>query len=472
MKQTTQHQLARSRSEISGVRPKLHWLWLSLFTVMISFFGGSSRFDAVQSALLQSFAALLLIPALYNLRSSDLQRGFVICIFFVLVLVWMSIQILPLPPSLWTTLPKRDVIAEIDRLSGLEAIWRPISLVPFRGISSIFSLIVPSAALLLALAMKWSSRLLFFAIVGIGLIDAAFGLLQVLGGSRSIFYMYSFSSNGAPAGIFANENHSAVFSAIVLLILTRLALEARDNDDPSWVRLSFAPAFLFIFLAVLVTGSRAGFLAVIGALVASILMMWPQLHWSSVGRSGVVTRQSWRDPARIALAGCVVAIMLVVLAFVWFEQVPAIEDILVRSSFEDLRWSLLPILSQMASDHWMFGTGLGSFEAVYRFYEPTALLLPAYINHAHNDWLQFAIEGGLPAVTLLIGLLAWVIRGVALAGRGTPQRGGRLVFWVACIAIVTAASFVDYPLRTSLFQVTSLWLLLGLSSDGRSATSV
>lgn len=471
-RQIIRRQSTQGLSEVWALRPDHHWLWLCFFVLMVALLGGSSRFDPVQSALLQPLAVLLLIPSLGYLRSSDLERGRFLCIFLLLVLVWMIIQLVPLPLSFWGSLPKRDAISEIDQLSGFESIWRPISLAPFRGLSSIFGLVVPVAALLLALAMKWPPRLLLFAIVGIGLVDATFGLLQVIGGPRSIFYMYSFSSTGAPAGIFANENHSAVFSAIVLLVLTRLAVETREHNDPPWVRLFFAPSFLVIFLAVLVTGSRAGFVAVIGVLLASILMVWPEVRRSWVGRIGAVTRHGWRNPARIALAGCVAAIMLVLLAFVWFERTVAVEDILVRSSFEDLRWSFLPILNEMASDQWLFGTGFGSFEAVYRFYEPTALLLPAYVNHAHNDWLQLAIEGGLPAIILLVSFLVWVIRGVVLASRGNPLRFERLVFWVTCIVIIAAASIVDYPLRTPLFQVGLIWLLISLSSDRASRSSI
>lgn len=452
-------------SDTWAPKPELHWAWAGAFILALALLGGSSRPDPMQIVLLQPIAALVLIPAIGCLCARDLERGRALCIFFASLSAWMTIQLVHLPPTFSAELPSRAIIAEIDKLAGIGGAWRPISMAPFRGLNSLFGLIVPVSALLLALAMRWPPRTLLFSIAGIGLIDAVFGLLQVAGGAGSVFYQYAFSGSGVPVGIFANENHSAIFSAIVLLILTRLALEAPAEKEPSWVRLSFAPAFVLILLSVLITGSRAGFIAALAALFASSCMIWPAMRRSLAAEGRKQRKSIWRSPAGLALGGSAMAILLVVLAFIWFERTPAVDDILERSSFEDLRWSLLPILISMASEHWLVGTGFGSFDAVYRMYEPTALLLPAYVNHAHNDWLQLVIEGGLPSMIIFSGLLVWIMWAVALAGRGTPLRRERLIFWVAALAIIATASFVDYPLRTPLFQAVGVWLLICLSSD-------
>lgn len=473
-----EQKIIRQRSEAGisarwAAKPKLHWAWVGGFILALAFFGGSSRPDPIQSVLLQPIAALFLIPSIFNVRWRDLERGMALCIFFASLLVWMTIQLVPLPSSFWAQLPSRAVIAEIDQLVGIDGVWRPISLTPHRGLNSVFGLVVPVSALFLALAIKWRSRLLLFAIVPLGLFDAVIGMLQVIGGARSVFYQYAFSAREVlPVGIFANENHSAVFSAIVLLILTRLALEARDEGDPPWVRLSFAPSFVLIFLSVLITGSRAGFVAALAALCASLCMIWPAMRLYLADQKPELGSPVWRNPTGMALVGCAIAILLVALAFIWSERIPALSYLLERSTFEDFRWSLLPVVICMASDHWVVGTGFGSFDAVYRIYEPAALLSQFYVNHAHNDWLQIVIEGGFPAVIIFVGFLLWIIRAVILSGRGTPLRQQRLIFWVASLAIVAAASFVDYPVRTPVFQVTAVWLLLCLSFDRHDSVGV
>ena len=435
----------------------------------IAFLGGSSRPDPIQNALLRPIVALLLIPAFFNLRIADLARAKVAWLLLATLSLWMALQLFPLPPAVWHTLPDRQIIDAIDQAAGSNGVWRPISLAPFRGLDSTFAMLVPIAALSLATALRLPARVLLFAVAGIGLIDAAFGLLQVIGGTNSSLYLFAITSRGAPAGIFANENHSAAFSAIVLLIMTRLVLESQLHKDPPWIRLAFAPAFLFVLLAVLITGSRAGFIATLAALAASAAMAWLTMRGTRSDRSQARRKSDWRSPRGYALCGCAAAIVLVLLTFVWLERTPAVADMTDRTSFEDLRWSLWPTLGEIVKNHWVVGTGFGSFDVVYRIYEPSDLLLPRYVNHAHNDWAQLAIEGGLPAILLLAALLVWIVKSMAGLSRAGHTKGERLIFWTACLVIIAGAELVDYPLRTPVFQATFVWLLLCLSSDRASA---
>lgn len=446
-------------------RGGLHWLWLGLFIASLTFLGGSSWSDPIHHLLLRPVAALLLIPAMYEVRREDVRRGRIGLILLGSLLFWIMLQLVPLPPSVWQMLPDRQLIAEMDKLSGLESVWRPVSLAPFRGINAAFGMVVPLAALVLALATRNRSRWLLIGILAMGLLDAVLALLQVIGGTDSPFYLFPNPSTGAAEGIFANENHSAVFSAIVMLIITRLALDAEGENDPRGLRLSYVPAFLLILLAVLVSGSRAGIAAALLALGSSAMMIWwtmPRRDRAGAQSSG---RLIWRTGRRAALVGCAAATTLLIAAFVWLERTPAFADIMRSDSFDDLRWSLWPILTEMAATHWMLGTGFGSFDAVYRYYEPTTLLLPLYVNQAHNDWAQLIIEGGLPAATMLICFLAWLAKSVLSLGHAQKAMAGQIIFWITCTAIIGAASIVDYPLRTPIFQAVCVWLLICLRAD-------
>ena len=385
-------------------------------------------------------------------------------------LFWTFLQLIPIPPDVWQSLPDRDTIAKIDQLAGHADLWRPLSLAPRGGLDSAFAMVVPIGALLLASSMRVPARALLLAIVGLGLLDATLGILQFLGGSGSLFYLFSGASPGAIEGIFGNENHSAVFSALVLLVIARLALADGFSASPLWQSSALAAVFLVILLAVLVSGSRAGLFATLIVLLASAVM-WalasrrhggPSAN-SAVGRSSKARR-------RASIIGFAAAIVIVVLAFLWLERTPAASDLAEGNAFDDLRWALWPVLREMATTHWLFGTGFGSFESVYRLYEPTDLLLPAYVNHAHNDWLQLVIEGGLPAVLILSAFMVWVMRAVWFVGVGPGARAERCVFWGACLTIFAAASVVDYPLRTPLFQATFEWLMLCLCSDRDAGT--
>lgn len=62
----------------------------------------------------------------------------------------------------------------------------------------------------------------------------------------------------------------------------------------------------------------------------------------------------------------------------------------------------------LVQQHWATGTGAGSFYSV--FPQVQTQLYHGFYDHAHNDYLQFAIELGLPVTLLLLlwlGILLW-----------------------------------------------------------------
>jgi hypothetical protein len=85
---------------------------------------------------------------------------------------------------------------------------------------------------------------------------------------------------------------------------------------------------------------------------------------------------------------------------------------------------------EMARDHLLSGTGLGTWSRSYPRY--AGLDLGLAMNQAHNDWAQWAAEGGLPflACLLVFAALSWkpAIRSIYGVGgdRLPASRAGRL----------------------------------------------
>lgn len=441
--------------------PTTHLVVLGLFCFALTLAGGSSRFDASQIAILRPLSAVLLIPALWFLGRDDLRRAPVVLVLLGLWLVWMVVQLIPLPSDLWRQLPGREIIRDLDVMAGLDEVSRPISFAPFRGWNSVFAIIAPLCALLIALASKLSSRQLLLLVAAFGVLNAALGLLQVLGGAQSPLYFYAITNRGFPVGIFANENHSALLSAMTLVIIARLGLSAATALDARWLRLAYVPVFILVLLAVLISGSRAGLVFALMALCAGGTMAWLE-RWGPARQSG---RQALASDGRVnrLLPAFALAVMLgLIVAFLVLERTPAFEDLLARSSFEDLRSSIWPFLKGVMQTHWLLGTGFGSFDRVYQIYEPTDLLMRSYVNQAHNDWAQIVIEGGLPAVAIVFTTMIWLGSSVySIWSHGKA----RAVFWIALLAMLCAASVVDYPLRTPIFQSLGLWLMLVVADD-------
>ncbi len=98
------------------------------------------------------------------------------------------------------------------------------------------------------------------------------------------------------------------------------------------------------------------------------------------------------------------------------------------------------------------------------------------MNEAHNEPLQLAIEGGIPAV-LLFALFGWWW--LAAVGR-ILSRGRRsqpiAQACAAATAILMLASLVDYPLRTpllgSVFAIACILLWRATRGDDMPAADL
>lgn len=451
------------------------WVVLGLFAAIAALLGGSSRFDAVQIAALRPLAALFLLPALYFLTREKLADFKLPVLLLGLLTLWMALQLIPLPPGIWQALPGRDPIAAAGVQMGQPDIWRPISMVPTRGYNALFSLLVPVVGLLLFAAMRARRIFSFLVLIALGAANALLGILQVIGPRDGALYFYAITNFGSAVGFFANQNHSAVFSAMVLLMIAYAMTSAAFAIRRPWQRFALGALYLLVLLAALVGGSRAGLLTTILAIAASAFLFWNA--WRNQGPSSKAPSktaaksgdESWIIRPSVLFGIVVVGLVGIVGLFVAFDRIPALARVTVSGTFEDLRWSLLPVLGDMIMTYGLFGAGFGSFEEVYHIHEPAALMFPSYVNQAHNDHAQLIIEGGLPVVAILVAFLVWVARSLRDILRLGNDRLAKLVFWLTTFAIIIFASIVDYPLRTPLFQLVAVWLVAILAVERASA---
>src|SRR5690606_22992105 len=122
------------------------------------------------------------------------------------------------PVDIWSRLPGRDLIFQMDRLLGENDRWRPITMTPLLTMNSLLSLILPLTALLVAAATPASERIkLWWAIWAFGLASAVFGLLQFMAGEGSVLYLYRITNIGSLVGLFSNRNHNALLLCISIL---------------------------------------------------------------------------------------------------------------------------------------------------------------------------------------------------------------------------------------------------------------
>jgi O-antigen ligase len=156
--------------------------------------------------------------------------------------------------------------------------------------------------------------------------------------------------------------------------------------------------------------------------------------------------------------------LVVLAATLMLSRAEAIQRLLNIETGEDARVEAAPTLFTMAGDFFPIGTGFGTFDPVFRYYEPLELLSPKYLNHAHNDLLELIITGGLPGILLLVIFLFWLGKQALRAWLIKQTNQDAALARAASVMVLLAllSSLVDYPLRTPLmaaiFSIACGWL--------------
>lgn len=409
--------------------------------VALFLMGGGSRPDIESLVFLRPLALLAAAVGVLGLDRETVWTYRLPFLVVAALALLMAAQLVPLPPSIWTHLPWRETIAQLDQALGLAGTWRPITLSPMRTANSLASLAVPFAVLVLYCQLgERHRRQVLVALVGIAVAGAVLGFFQLFGGSGSSLYFYEVTHRGDATGFFANRNHHAAFLAIAMLIAVHLAMERGRQKDGAFRLLALAAAVVLL-VGIVSNASRAGLLAGAVALVFVPLVI-PGQEKSAGGAGGKQRR--WVTFASLALPA--IGIFAV---FALSQRSPALGRLLADGAAEDLRFQILPVLLEMARAYQPWGAGFGAFEQAYRMAEPAALLVPNYFNHAHNDWLQLVIEGGLAGVLIVAAtFVALALRVVALMRVAADDpRISRAWLGVATLAVLGVASLFDYPLR-------------------------
>jgi O-antigen ligase len=128
----------------------------------------------------------------------------------------------------------------------------------------------------------------------------------------------------------------------------------------------------------------------------------------------------------------------------------------------------------MIHTYFPMGSGLGGFDTLFRMHEPFSLLKLTYFNHAHNDYLEIALDAGLPGVLLLTVAISWWIFATFRVWRGKLGNSDHLAKLGSILIFLTLISSVfDYPARTpiimAMLAIAAIWLGQPAPSERQSA---
>lgn len=350
------------------------------------------------------------------------------------LVVLVLAHLVPLPPGVWQALPGRQIVANVLATVGAGDIWQPLSLDPSATREAGYFLIPPVAMFIATLHLDRDAQMkLILMIVVAAVVSALLVMLQAQGAMGLTLYDAPHATKGK--GIFANKNHNAAF------LVTAIPLAAMLGQSRVWFR---QPAtqravtgILVALLAIAVLGclSRAGIALLPVGLVACIPLFG---GWSLV-------RRHWK-----IAGGAVLALAVGAVAIARSSIVRETMDRFAAS--QDGRYVFWPDVLAAIKQFMPWGSGLGTFVPVFRINESLEAVHPTYTNHAHADFLEIALEAGIPGLLILFAFFGWfaIVSWTRLRGRLSASDDAPILAACVGMAVLLAASIVDYPLRTLL----------------------
>lgn len=230
-------------------------------------------------------------------------------------------------------------------------------------------------------------------------LQAFYGSFMTLSGIEWLLFEPKTVNRGVVTGTFINRNHLAGYLVMTLGCGIGLMMALRDGAPLRWktlLEMLMGPkarlrlALVIMVIALVMTRSRMGNTAFFAALLI-------------IGALFVLLNKEHRLRNSLILASLIVIDVLVISQFFGLEQ---LRDRIVSTQFEDqvdgdvvvqqknvIRTDVFGYAIDQFYDRPLVGFGAGAFESSFQSYPGAEIR--GHFDHAHNDYLQFAIEYGL-----------------------------------------------------------------------------
>lgn len=416
------------------------------------------------SALSLLVGLLLVLWAVAAMRDPDAVgeswrrvRPFVLA--FAVVVAWIVAQASSLTPQSWHHPLWQQAAAALETpLDGA------ISIDPRQTLAALMRLLAYAGVFWLGWQLGGApdrGRRIVWTVALAGFAYSLYGLIVELGGLDSILWYKRWAYVDSLTSTFVNRNSFATYAGLALLATLGLLLHEVDRGARGgllsrsglrWMLEGVAgrPGLLVVMAlvtgsALLLTDSRGGLVSVLVGL-AALSVAWAA-HPGSRPIPAVVT------------AG---AIGLFALAIVTLSGEVAVERLERTLVAPDERSAVYALVVRGIRENPLLGTGYGTFESAFPLIRDTSIRGNFVYDKAHNTYLEFAFEAGVPAFALmmavLVGLTWLCVRGVwtRRQDRFFPCVG------VAVTALVATHALVDFSLQIPAVAVTYV-LLLGVA---------
>lgn len=327
-------------------------------------------------------------------------------------------QIVPLPVAVFNGLRPELLLG--GPWVG-ESPFRFISVGVGRTVECLLYLLAAAAFFLAVLRLRAEqvSALLPFFFMGVICNGLAGAIQYSLSDEVAIVGLLPFTIN---AGLFANVNH---FSALLFVSIPFVVYYGLFRGH----HLSGSFGLIALLLLLLAAGSRAGVVIGLAITVLSVIFL----------------------SARSRASGFGVLLIFIALSIYTISAWTKLDAQALDPAFGRGEFARTTI--EGIKDNWATGIGFGNFQKAYQIYERAGMIFREYVNHAHNEYLEIAFEGGIPAVLLMAGYFVLLFAALVRVRRDPLQKAAFL-----SVSFLLIHSLVDYPLRTGALAMTFAYM--------------
>ena len=366
-----------------------------------------------------------------NRRSRDR-----IALLALAVPVYVAFQLLPLPlPLLRLLSPRRAQLT--DALGAVMPAPRfaPLSVDPAATTMALTGVMACVLCFFLVRELTYSSLRraswrTVFPLMAIAVFEAAFALWQA-------------SSGEEVAGTYWNRNHLAGLLEMVLPLCVAYAVFLKRRNKGALLPMVL---IAIIFLGVVASGSKGGYVATLAGLLAMGLVV-ALTRFSGIAK--------WATLAALPVIGIV--------AFALFGN----QDVLIRlTGVLDTADGMtgegrVPIWAdslRLLAAYPVFGSGLGTYFASFVAFQTTGL--SNHWTHAHNDYVESATDLGVIGLVLFL-VMFFIVAAAALRLTRERRQSGADLLALGCLgsfAAIGLHSAADFNLYIPANALTLAWI--------------
>lgn len=419
------------------------WVGITLITAILSY---RSHWQAFPLHRLHQFKWLLLPVALFQ--------------------SWTALQLMPMYEHLLTLISPFVSLAyeQVQSATNTQGLGR-ISVDAFSTYSSLIKGLIYLLFVVLAIVLidtKKRIKWVLSALLLSGCFQAVYGALVLLFGLE-FSPVFGIRLPDVATGSFIYKNHLANYMMICLCLGAGLLVsQLHVSESGSWhIRIQRWVSGLISNKMVV----RCGLIMMVIALVMTRSRMGNTAFFAATLIGGFTALLFYHKKPR-ALVALVISLVLVDTVVVGsLFGLAKVKDRLEQTALEkENRVEVVDWGSFMVEQAPLTGYGAGSFHSTFPKFSFWNI---GYYDHAHNEYLQFAVESGLPMTVMLGAMCLFALyKSVQTMRkrRSKTMKGTALGCYMAIIGMLIHIS-VDFNLQPSANAMTFLMVLVLVGSS-------